>query len=358
MEKINSINEFKGISILIFLILFISSCSKANTGVEPEQKSGAKTVVDLYGRLQVKGNQIANKDGSSVSLHGMSLFWSQWANSQEKYNKASFYNEKCIDWLYNDWKCTVVRAAMGIEGGGYLTNPETEIEKVFIVIDAAIKNGIYVVVDWHDHNAEKHLEQAKQFFDIVSEKYGDYPNIIYEIYNEPLQVSWSNVVKPYSIEVIKTIRANDPDNLIIVGNPTWSQDVDVAAEDPISDSNVTYALHFYTSTHKQWLRDKSVAAINKGASLFISEFGTSEASGSGIIDWTETDRWINFFKQYKISTCNWSAFDKNETSAALKPGANPEGGWTETDLSESGKFNRNLIRTLNKDVFKAIGIEY
>jgi endoglucanase len=344
--------------ILLFFLILISSCSKANTGVEPGQNMSNKTIVDLYGRLQVNGKNITDKNGNVVSLHGMSLFWSQWANASEKFNKTSFYNEKCVDWLYSDWKCTVVRAAMGIEGGGYLTNPEAEIEKVFIVIDAAIKNGIYVVVDWHDHNAEKHLDQAKVFFDIVSEKYGDYPNIIYEIYNEPLQISWSKVVKPYSIEVINTIRANDPDNLIIVGNPTWSQDVDIAAKDPIIDNNVTYALHFYTSTHKQWLRDKSVSAMNNGASLFISEFGTSEANGSGIIDWEETDRWINFIKQYRISTCNWSAFDKNETSAALKPGANPEGGWTEDELSESGKFNRNLIRMLNKDAFQLIGIEY
>jgi endoglucanase len=340
---------FKKLPALIVSFLILFSCSKANTGVEPNQ-NGAKTIVDLFGRLQVSGSQIMDKNGKPVSIHGMSLFWSQWS--------ASFYNEKCVDWLYNDWKCTVVRAAMGIEGGGYLTNPEAEITKVTKVIDAAIKNGIYVVVDWHDHNAQNHLEQAKQFFDIISEKYGEYPNVIYEIFNEPLQVSWSNVVKPYSVEVIKTIRQNDPDNLIIVGNPTWSQDVDVASKDPIKDPNVCYALHFYTSTHKQFLRDKSVTAMNNGVALFISEFGTSEASGDGIIDWAETDLWINFFKTNKISTCNWSAFDKDETSAALKPGANPQGGWTENDLSESGKFNRNLIRTLNKDVFKAIGIEY
>jgi endoglucanase len=95
----------------------------------------------------------------------MSLFWSQWGDD--------LYNEECINWLYKDWKCTIVRAAMGVESGGYLTNPETELEKICTVIDACINNGIYVIVDWHDHNAQDHLEKAQSFFKIISEKYGD-----------------------------------------------------------------------------------------------------------------------------------------------------------------------------------------
>jgi len=334
---------------LVFSFVFVVSCKASNNQVSQDSTSG-KTIVTQFGLLHVDGNKIVDKNNDPIALHGMSMFWSQWS--------GSFYNKKCIDWLYSDWKCTVVRAAMGVEGGGYLTNPEAELANVMTVVDACIKNGIYVVVDWHDHNAQNHLEQAKRFFENISEKYGEYPNVIYELFNEPTQVSWKDVVKPYSEEVIKVIRANDPDNLIIVGNPTWSQDVDVAAKDPIIDTNIAYTLHFYTSTHKQSLRDKAVTAMNNNAALFVSEFGTSEASGNGIIDYNETQIWINFVKQYNLSTCNWSAFDKNETSAALKPGTNPLGNWTESDLSESGKFNRNLIRELNKDLFKAIGVEY
>lgn len=335
--------------IITFSLILVISCKASDNPLSQDSTSG-KTIVGQFGLLQAKGDKIVDKNKNPIALHGMSLFWSQWS--------GSFYNSDCIDWLYSDWKCTVIRPAMGIEGGGYLSNPEAELAKVITVTDACIKNGIYVVIDWHDHNAQNHLEQAKKFFEIISEKYGNYPNVIYEIYNEPLQVSWKDIVKPYAEEVIKVIRANDPDNLIIVGNPTWSQDVDIAALDPIKDVNVAYALHFYTSTHKQPLRDKSIKAMNSNAALFISEFGISEANGAGIIDYEETQRWIDFFKQYKLSTCNWSAFDKNETSAALKPGANPHGGWKDSDLTESGKFNRDLIRTLNADLFKTIGVEY
>lgn len=304
-------------------------------------------MVDLYGQIKVNGKRIVDKNDSVVVLNGMSLFWSQWG--------GSFYNEKCIKWLRDDWKCTVIRAAMAVEEGGYLTNPAAELAKVYKVIDACIKYGLYVIVDWHDHHAESHLEQSKTFFKTIAQKYGDQPNIIYEIYNEPLQnVSWLNTVKPYADSVIKVIRQYDPDNLIVVGSPTWSQDVDVAANNPLSDKNVAYTLHFYSSSHTQSLRNKATAALNKGVAVFVSEFGISEANGNGTINFTETNTWMNYAATNKLSTCNWSLFDKNETSSALKPGANPEGNWSTANLSESGIYIRNRIITLNTPVFKAV----
>jgi endoglucanase len=330
--------------VLVFLLalLIVGGCSLLGIS------SGPKSVVELYGLIHTKGNQVVDQNENPVALHGMSMFWSQFKDG------GKFYNEKCIQWLYNDFNCTIVRAAMGIDGGGYIANPKLEVEKISKVIDECIKLGIYVIIDWHDHRAEKHTDKAVEFFGMMAQKYGDKPNIIYEIYNEPIKVSWSEVVKPYSETVIKEIRKYDSDNLILVGNPTWSQDVDVAAKDPIKDINVAYIIHFYTSTHKHVLRDKCEAALNSGIALFVSEFGISEASGNGTIDWEATKQWFDFVKKYNLSTCNWSVSDKKETSASLMPGANAEGDWKESDLSESGKWNRNYIRTENKEVFKII----
>ena len=46
---------------------------------------------------------------------------------------AKYYNTDCLEWLRDDWKCTVVRAAMGVESGGYLTNPIVEKNKIIEV---------------------------------------------------------------------------------------------------------------------------------------------------------------------------------------------------------------------------------
>ncbi len=320
------------------------SCKDTSTKSEE-----TPTVVDKFGRLQVEGNSIKDKNGEPVALRGMSLFWSQWG--------GQYYNAQTLKWLRDDWGITIIRASMGIESGGYLENAAQEKAKVETVINAAIELGIYVIVDWHDHHGENHQAESIAFFDALSKKYGEIPNLIYEIYNEPLNtVSWSSVVKPYSEAVINAIRTNDPDNLIIVGSPTWSQDVDVAAADPIDDTNIAYTLHFYTGTHRQSLRNKADLAMSRGVALFVTEWGTSEATGDGNLDYTETQIWLKYMDDNNLSWCNWSVIDKDETSAALLPGASPNGGWNASALSESGLFIREVIKTRNAEIWDSLGV--
>lgn len=293
-------------------------------------------IVDKYGQLKVEGNYILSQKGDTVQLRGMSLFWSQWM--------GSYYNASCIKWLRDDWKCTVVRAAMGVESGGYLENPYEEVPKIKRVVDAAIKHGIYVIIDYHSHEAHKNPAAAKRFFTEMAQKYGKYPNVMYEIYNEPLQdVSWSKVIKPYSEEIIATIRKYDPDNIIICGTRQWSQLVDEAAKDRIEDKNTVYTLHYYAASHGKSLRDEAEAAMKKGIALFVSEFGTCDYSGNGILDYEASNVWWDFLDKYKISWCNWSIADKNETAAALQFGVSWSGGWKVEKLTPSGKFVREEI---------------
>jgi len=304
--------------------------------------AGAGGPVDTYGQLQVIGNQLCDRSGNPVALRGMSLFWSNW--------DTGFYNSNVVQWLRDDWKCTVVRAALGIEPlGAYLSNPEAQKQKITAVVDAAINLGMYVIIDWHDHNAHNHTQQAKEFFAAMAQRYGSYPNVLYEIYNEPESVGWTTV-KAYAEEVIAAIRQHDPDNIIIVGTPNWSQYVDAAADNPIRQSNIMYTLHFYAATHKQWLRDKATYALNKGIALFVSEWGTSEATGDGTLDYSESDIWIDFMLKNNLSWCNWSLFTKEETSAALLPGAGTNGGWDSSQLSASGKYVREKLISLNSVV--------
>jgi len=339
---------YKLSSITFFLILFFSNYQVLPSGfVYPNSHFQDTSIVEKYGNLSVSGTHIVDQNGNTVSLRGMSLFWSQFM--------GRFYNADCVKWLKDDWKCTVVRAAMGIESGGYLEYPQVEINKVRTVIDACINAGIYVIVDWHDHNAQNHQSQAIEFFKQIAQLYGNYPNIIYEIYNEPTQVSWANVVKPYSIAVIDSIRKIDPDNLILVGSPTWSQDVDVASLNPIDRTNIAYTLHFYAATHKQPLRNKGVTAMNNGIALFVSEWGTCEATGSGVLDYAEVETWLNFMETHKISWCNWSVCDKNETSAALKPGADSNGVWPSSILSPSGILVRDKTIFYNDSTTTDVG---
>jgi endoglucanase len=293
------------------------------------------SVVEKHGRLSVQGNKIVDKTGAPLRLRGMSLFWSQW--------QGQYWNANAVKWLKNDWHVTVIRAAMGIEQGGYLENSWAEKARMEAVVDACIAAGIYVVIDWHDHHAEQHTEQAKGFFSEMARKYGGYPNVLFELYNEPVHQSWSGTIKPYYEAVIPVIRQHT-NNIIILGTRLWSQEVDEASRDRVWGDNLAYTVHFYANTHRQSLRNKVSAALANGVAIFATEWGTCDASGDGTLDLGETQAWLNFFAQHHISDANWAVSDKSEACSALRPGSSGNGGWSESQLTDSGRFVRASIR--------------
>lgn len=299
----------------------------------------AETPVAKYGQLSVAGTKLVDKNKQPVQLKGMSAFWLNW------YGQYSNYNS--IKWLRDDWNITLFRAAVGVEPyGAYVTDPATATKKAEEIVNACIDLGVYVIIDWHAHHALDNKKQAIEFFNYMSKKYGQYPNVLYEIWNEPIGESWDTQIKPYAEEIARTIRANDPDGIVLVGNSTWSQDVDKAAKNPIKMSNIMYVLHFYSGTHGEGLRAKANEALRLGAPIFVTEFGVSAADGGsdGKVYLEEADRWMAWMDANKISWANWSLCDKSEASAALKTGASVNGGWSEANLTESGKYVRNKIK--------------
>jgi len=294
--------------------------------------------VKIHGQLKVEGTKLVDEKGKPVVLRGMSFGWHNWW--------PRFYNAGTVKWLHDDWKCSVVRAAMGVEPDqGYIKDSGGSVSKIKAVVEAALKEGIYVIIDWHSHNIR--LNEAKIFFTDVAKKYGKYPNVIYEIFNEPDYETWPEV-KAYSEEVIKTIRAIDPDNIILVGSPRWDQDIHLPAADPVKGyANLMYTVHFYAATHKQWLRDKTDEAIQKGLPIFISECAGMEASGNGPLNYEEWQKWIDWMEAKQLSWITWSVSDKDETCSVLKATAASDGKWKEEDLKESGIKTREYLRKYN-----------
>lgn len=295
--------------------------------------------VKRHGNLKVVGTQLTDQYNKPLVLRGMSFGWHNWW--------PRFYNKESVSWLASDWNCNVVRAAMGVEpNGAYLSDPKGSTAKVEAVIEGAIESGIYVIVDWHSHNIN--IKEAKEFFTSIARKYGKYPNLIYEIFNEPDQESWKEV-KAYSEELISVIRALDPNNLILVGSPHWDQDIHLVAADPIKNAtNIMYTVHYYAATHKQSLRDRSDAAYKKGIPIFISESAGMEASGDGPINEEEWKKWIDWAEERKISWITWSVSDKDESCSVLEKTASSTGGWRAEDLKQSGKKAREYIRKYNQ----------
>lgn len=298
-----------------------------------------------HGALRVQGTDLVDANGNKFQLYGMSTHGMAWF--------PQFVNYEAFKTLRDDWNTNCVRLAMYThEYNGYCSGGNKEELKQLVKkgVDYATQLGMYVIVDWHvlnDNDPNRYKEEAKNFFDEISSKYAGQSNIIYEICNEPCGgTSWESI-KSYAGEVIPVIRANDPDAVIIVGTPNWSQEIDKALASPLAYDNVMYALHFYAATHTDWLRDRLEQCKNNGLPVFISEFGLCDASGNGAIDYNQSAQWMDLIDRYNLSYCSWSLSNKAETCSVIASWCQKTSGWDESDLSEAGKYIRNRFRNEN-----------
>lgn len=322
-----------------------TSTTKKPAATVPKAPSDPKgtTPVSQHGQLSVKNGQLVDKSGKGYQLRGMSTHGLTWF--------PEFVNESAFKTLRDDWNTNVVRLAMYVDEWGngqcYMGNKSGSLELLEKGVDICIKLDIYVIIDWHVLNPgdpSKYTNEAKSFFETVSKRYAKYPNVIYEICNEPNGgASWSGNIKPYAEKIIPVIRKNAPNSVIIVGTPTWSQEIDKPLSDPLNYKNVMYAFHFYAATHAG-LRSNVENCVAQGLPVFVSEFGTCDASGGGANDFNETQKWLSYFDKQGISYCNWSICNKDETCSVLRPGTSANGNWSESDLTENGKWMRNWLK--------------
>lgn len=309
--------------------------------------------VSENGVLKTNGSQIVGSQGDAVQVAGPSLYWSIWGGQ-------NFYNKNVVNKVAKDWNASLIRAAIAVEfDGGYLKKPEKQLEYAKAAVDAAIENGIYILVDWHDHNANLHIPQAKEFFNEMAKTYKDTPNVIWEIWNEPDNENgtadngydtWDDI-KNYADSIIPVIRKYSS-NLIVVGTPRWSSDPLSASKKPLEDSNVAYTLHFYAGSHGASVRSNAEKAMQNGVALFITEFGTTDASAGkedGKLYFNETKTWLDWADLKGISWANWSLSNINEPASELKPTAKKDGSWSDEDLSVSGLWIRERLLQRSPD---------
>jgi endoglucanase len=270
----------------------------------------------------------------------------------------------------------------------------------------ANSRGLYIIVDWHILNPgdpsdpiylnagldlplykairKDHPDYTgpQLFFAYLSDKYGDLPNILFEIANEPNRngregnatVVWKEKLLPYSQKLVDAIRAYDgdgkKDNIVICGTDNWSQYVNAPVANPVKDKNgqIMYTMHFYAGTHDAgkdggsfWLRKKVLNALdgdlasgNAGIAVFCTEWGTSLASGDGGPFINYAERWLEFLDDNKISWCSWSLARKPEVSSSTVRNTSDHPTDTDgdgiknwdwnTELSITGRFVRAKIR--------------
>ena len=319
----------------------------------------ADTPVGRHGKLSVQKVDgytapiMVDQNGVPTQLRGASTHGMHWF--------PQYVNQNAFQTLRDDWGINMVRLVCyprDVGSVGYLTGGDSTKQQLDTLIqngvDYATKLGMYALVDWHVHayNPNEYLKEAKIFFTKYATMYKDHDNVLYEICNEPTGTNWysgnGKDLYTYCSEVIETIRAIDPDAIIICGTNTWSQDVDQVAAKPMKDlgyKNIMYTFHFYSATHKENLMEKVRLATKDGTPIFVTEFGICSADGNGSYDAENADRWIALLDELNISFACWSYSNCNEKSAYFKSSCSNAGGdWTADDLTTTGKWLINTCR--------------
>jgi len=311
--------------------------------------------VSCYGKLQASGNKLVGlKTGTAVQVRGVSLFWSNtgWGGDR-------FFNAATVNAMVDDWKAEIIRVPIGYsENGGYMSDP-SNLTRVKTAINAAIAKDVYVIIDWHSHNAHNETAAAIAFFTEMAQTYGSNDHVIFEIYNEPLDVTTWATIKNYAASIISAIRQHSS-NLILVGTPSWDQNVDVVAATgaKINDPNVAYVFHFYAASHTvTFYQSKINSVLSAGLPVFVSEYGTTHYDGGNPDEGnynthnaTNANAWHTYMDNNKISSCAWSVNDKYEGSAFF--GVNRTGftqsaaNFSNTSMmTPSGQYIFNKLRT-------------
>lgn len=308
----------------------------------PKNIAAENTEVGSHGALQVDGASLVDARGEKYQLYGMSTHGIAWF--------PQYVNRETFRTLRDDWGTNCIRLALYTdEYGGYCSGGDkAELKKrIEEGVSYATELGMYVIVDWHvlnDRDPNVHKAEAMAFFDEMAAKWKDQDNVIYEICNEPNSgVTWEGI-RNYANEIIPVIRRHDADAVVIVGTPTWSQDIDQAQKNPLQFDNIMYALHFYAGTHRDQLRNRAEECIRQGLPVFISEFGMCDASGNGANDFSQADKWMELIDRYDLSYCCWNLANKNEKSSVIKQECTKISGWENGDLSESGQWIRERFR--------------
>lgn len=327
-----------------FLLLALCLVSLSFGRVGPVSQYGQLMAGKAGSKGQIYGSCEGIKSGKEVAVQGMSLFWAISSDVG-----SPFWTSSIVSGLVEKQNIQIIRAPMGVDenwgSGNYFSDMNKYQSLMNAVVQAAIDNDIYVIIDYHSHKASDNVNNAKTFFSYMAQKWGGYDNVIFEVFNEPTSQSWGTI-KTYAESVIETIRQYS-DNLVLVGNPDWDQHPDYAIGNTVRDSknNVAYTFHFYAGSHSVGGEGANAdRAMNAGLSVFVSEWGTVNADGGGGVSGNSSS-WLNWMNSNKLSGANWSVSNKNEGASYFSGSA-----W---NYSNSGQWvNTNIFSKLPKSYTK------
>ena len=288
--------------------------SSGNSGSTSTGGNAGPAAPDGY---YTQGNTIFHESGNPHIFRGMARPSLEWNPKGEQLSPSDYQ-------MLASWGANVVRIALNqgywLEGSAYYA-PEYK-STVDQNIEWAQNAGLDVIVDLHWTDKGNFANKPDQqrmadknsvtFWTSVAERYKNNGRVLYELYNEPRDISWEvwqhggdsgdGFDAVGMQELYDTVRATGAHNLVIIGGLRWAYDLSGVPAHRINGYNIVYATHVYDYGDKQpsmWEQDWGFLTTTDP--VFITEFGSSaNCSGS----WNQ--QLLDYAATRKLSWAAWA----------------------------------------------------
>lgn len=262
--------------------------------------------------LSVSGRYIKDPNGNNVVLRGVSLVDVAVANTRTRNVRAQI--DMATD-NANGWYARVVRLPVypdAIDGTpGWNANPDAYFNNhLNPAIQYCVSKQIYCIIDWHyikDYNSSSVDTATRAFWNYVAPKYRNVPNVIFELYNEPIYPDNWSTWKTWAQPWVNIIRSHAPSNLILVGGPRWSQNVAEAATNPFTGGNIAYVAHIYPQHGGQAVWDSWFGNSSATVPYFVTEWGWQQG-GATPTSGTTSGYGVPFSNYLDSKGVSWTAW--------------------------------------------------
>lgn len=341
----------------------ITMAQKARDELEKASKNEEKELASVFGKnfsdyngaLSIKNGNLVNQFGEQIRLNGL-VGTNYSLNHTKKENFNYYINSESIKAL-KSWGVNVLRIGLYPDE----VEDSEKMEDYLNTIDLCIENNVYVVVMvWNNQDINENVDNVKKYFSILSKRYSNSPNILYEIANEP-GIEW-NYIKDYCNAVIPVIRQNSKESIIIIPNSSGCTEPNtVVLNDLNYTDNIMTSYHMYVGNMlTQDNVENLKLAIESGVPVFVTEWGTTLSDGNNGFYLEFSNAFMKIMDDYNLSWCNFELVDCNwevinGTDSSKYPeycGIVKHNEWnnslSDDILTESGKYIKSILMHTNE----------
>lgn len=282
-----------------------------------------------YSLPNSNGLSVVGKDiirwGAPYRLRGVSLMSTIWEDGVAMVNTlaADNLNVNCvrIPFHLNDGS-----------GNGYLQATDKEayyLTKMKPTIDAVMAKGWHCIIDYHailNWDKESDLDNMLAFWTHIASKYANEPRVLFEMFNEPISPSGNPITlatwtayRDRMQTVVDCIRSVAPNNIIIIGSPSWSTRINFAPQALFVGTNLVYSYHLYPNQGVTGLAAFLASQIPSNLPVIMTEFGFSEVITDGVTNLSVNPNYPADVKAWFLANphVSWTAWSYGASPTSL-----------------------------------------